>query len=316
MTSYKYNCISCNYNTNHKSNYNKHLLSKKHIENNQKVTNKYICDLCNYETNKKFNYDTHLISKKHKLIFCEEIDDNEIYKCECSKTYKHKNNLSRHKKKCDYNEDKKVIIQLQEQQQKIQEQLKQLKEEQNKIKNNNNCIIGNNNNNVVNNFNINNYLNNECSNAKNLKQFIDELEIKVTEILDIPDIGYERTLIKLLINGLNNLSQTDRPIQTTDKKRKKYYIKNKENEWIKEEKNFKFMNNMIKTAANKIVNMICLMSKTSHKCFLDTTNEKMNEKYNKILIQILNVTTSDNENKDFNKIQNQLLENTEIDKAS
>ena len=42
----------------------------------------------------------------------------------------------------------------------------------------------------------------------------------------------------------------------------------------------------------------------------------MNEKYNKILIQILNVTTSDNENKDFNKIQNQLLENTEIDKAS
>ena len=61
-----YNCKLCNFNTIHTGNYERHLMTKKHLVliNQPKL---YNCELCNFKNNKnnKFDYTCHLLTKKH-----------------------------------------------------------------------------------------------------------------------------------------------------------------------------------------------------------------------------------------------------------
>ena len=109
----KYRCDSCDYNTGKLQDYNKHLLTLKHIFNtknetlaingNKKVSNKYShlnCSHCNYNTNIKSSYDKHLLSEKHKRNVSGESKEVK-HKCnECNKEYLNYNALWKHKKHC------------------------------------------------------------------------------------------------------------------------------------------------------------------------------------------------------------------------
>lgn len=66
----KYKCTHCNYGTEDKSNFNKHLSSTAHINNGIKIND-------------------NTIKKDEIILFCE-----------CGKEFKHKSSLSRHKHKC------------------------------------------------------------------------------------------------------------------------------------------------------------------------------------------------------------------------
>ena len=73
-------------------------------ENVAKSSNIFICNLCNYKTDKKFNYDKHILTRKHlKSINGNEFvekNSEKIYECEmCNKNYKDLSGLWRHKKK-------------------------------------------------------------------------------------------------------------------------------------------------------------------------------------------------------------------------
>jgi len=63
----KFICLLCNFSTNNKKDYNRHLLTNKHKINteNENKTYKYICECCNYNTNNKYDYNKHLSSIKH-----------------------------------------------------------------------------------------------------------------------------------------------------------------------------------------------------------------------------------------------------------
>jgi hypothetical protein len=96
----------------------------------------YYCDSCNYETTRKSNYVKHCLTKKH--IDNEKNKVNKTNKIEfqcnkCGKEYKHQSSLCKHNKKCikntneiignnstekddkDYNELKELVIALNEQ---------------------------------------------------------------------------------------------------------------------------------------------------------------------------------------------------------
>ena len=47
----KYECVVCNYTSYRKNNYNRHLLTPKHIDNviTKKQQNNHICSICNFE---------------------------------------------------------------------------------------------------------------------------------------------------------------------------------------------------------------------------------------------------------------------------
>ena len=106
-----FSCISCDYTTSRKSNYETHLLSLKHkkahleINGNEKRAN-FLCEICSYNCDKKTNYERHITSAKH----CKKISEynNISNKCaDCDKEFSTISGLWKHRKKCSTpNEDK------------------------------------------------------------------------------------------------------------------------------------------------------------------------------------------------------------------
>jgi len=87
--------------------YTHYISNKKQHDNLSILTNTYKqmqkmqdynCDVCNFCTSNKYNYSLHNKTKKH--INTINGKNNENYKCECGKIYKHKQSLYTHKKKC------------------------------------------------------------------------------------------------------------------------------------------------------------------------------------------------------------------------
>jgi hypothetical protein len=99
-------------------------------------------------------------------------------------------------------------------------------------------IGSNNNNNVVtattnNQFNIQSFLNEDCKEAINFSEFIDQMKISFTDLENQVETGYVKGITKLFLDNLQGLGMNKRPIHCSDKKRKTLYIK-ENNEWDKE----------------------------------------------------------------------------------
>lgn len=77
----------------------------------QKPPNKpylYICELCNLKTNNKKDYSKHLLTRKHinNDRWLQNDADNipivsSVFMCKCGKIYKYRQGLYVHKKRCD-----------------------------------------------------------------------------------------------------------------------------------------------------------------------------------------------------------------------
>lgn len=92
------NCEKCNYTTTNKQNYERHLQSKRHLEER---TNEYYCEKCQYATTNKQNFERHLQSSSHLE---EKINE---YKCEkCQYTTKNKQNFEIHLQSKKHTEEK------------------------------------------------------------------------------------------------------------------------------------------------------------------------------------------------------------------
>ena len=96
--------------------------------------------------------------------------------------------------------------------------------------------IGNTTNNTTNNnnqFNLQVFLNEDCKDAINFSEFIENIKIAFEDLEHQAEVGYINGVSKLFIENLRDLGTHKRPIHCTDKKRKTLYIK-ENNEWDKE----------------------------------------------------------------------------------
>lgn len=192
------------------------------------------------------------------------------YQCECGKIYKHRQSLNNHKRKClqktpnneiifedtneivlqeDYPTDnyKHLLLKSMEQNkelmnlivaqnQEAKELINQNKEMQKTIQDivpkigNNNTITTNTTNN--NQFNLQVFLNEDCKDALNFSEFIDNIKVSFADLENQAQIGYINGISKIFIENLQELGAHKRPIHCTDKKRKTLYIK-ENNEWDK-----------------------------------------------------------------------------------
>lgn len=253
---------------------------KKCDENDGGVKEGFYCDICEYKTGRKNNMDKHLKSKKHK----EEIERMalkngekgvEVFKCKCGNSYTHVSSLSRHKRTCsvsieDENNKKMchVVLGVVQKQSELignlQHQVLELTKasitaaahnsnsnsnngnntnSNNKIKNK---TMGNTNNNHLNNcgnFNINIFLNEQCKDAINLSDFVKSLEITFENLKIVNQTGVEESVSTLILKGLENMDVCKRPIHCTDQKRDVMYVKEEE-KWEKDEGNDKLKNSI------------------------------------------------------------------------
>ena len=240
------------------------------------------CEKCNFICSKQSNFNLHLTTAKHiRLInanssLLENMPTE--YKCICGNEYKHASSLSKHKKGCTYTPPsspeeniqttiepiepnsadlltlvKELMIQMAAKDKQQDELIKQNMELQNTMREliphigNNNSTTNTNSNNT---FNVQLYLENECKDAISLQDFIRNIEINMSHLVAISKDGYVDSISNLLIQSLNKMAITDRPLHCTDLKRETVYIKDMET-WNKSTADAPIMNGLINSIENK-----------------------------------------------------------------
>ena len=223
-------------------------------KNSQKFSGKFYCEKCDYTSSRKNDYNKHLQSKKHNDNN-DNIDDNKkfSYNCDCGKKYNFLSGLSRHKKLCNGNkkealiisdnkdEMKDLVFKLIKQNTELQQQISELIP---KVGNNHNTINSHN----KNKFNINVFLNEKCKDALSMDEFINKIEVSMKNLLTTKEKGQTQGISNIIIENMNKLSLYERPMHCTDKKRETLYVKN--NEWEKDD-NKEYINKALKKVESK-----------------------------------------------------------------
>jgi hypothetical protein len=237
----------------------------------QKNPEFFSCEVCDYNSHHKNDFARHLLTRKHKILTntnkkTQKTQDDKSYECLCGNVYKFASSLCYHKKKCpcilngctaeEYKPSivsssppiisNDVVIKLIEQNEKLQEQLISLSREKNVINN----IVNN-----TNNFNLNLFLNEKCKDALNISDFIESLKITLDDLAYSKNKGLVEGITNVMIKGLRQLDIHKRPIHCTDAKRDTVYIKDCE-KWEKDDNHEKMKDTIVKIA-NKERNSIC-----------------------------------------------------------
>ena len=229
-------------------------------EKSVKIRNKFICINCNYNTFDKKDFNKHIITAKHiKNISVDKKSDNFIeFLCNCGKKYKSRQGLHNHKNKCNYLENNEIIdlsnnkiilsndliIQMLNdnkemrtiiinQQDHMMKQQEHMTKQQDQI-----CElipkIGNNNIMQQNNkFNIQVFLNEKCKDAINMSDFVKSIQVSFQQLDFTKQNGIVSGLTNVIIENMNKLGLHERPIHCTDTKRESIYIKD-DDIWIKD----------------------------------------------------------------------------------
>jgi len=294
----------------------------------QKICNEYFCEVCDYKTVRKSSYDDHLLSRKHnKSMFVNQNLQkicNEFICQKCNKKYKDNSGLWRHKKKCngsdfvDVEENNETIIQKNnsEKDELINYLIKENQEFKNLIleivKKDTYQVTNNTTTNSHNKaFNLNFFLNETCKDAMNIKDFVDSVQLELSDLEKVGKSGYIEGISSIIIKNLNALEMEKRPIHCTDNKREVIYIKD-EDKWEKEEDNKPKLKKLIKAIAHK---NICMFKKFREKypdC--DNGDSKKSSVFNTIVYESMGGKGDDEAVKE-NKIIHKISKHVGIDKV-
>ena len=243
-----------------------------------KSSPKFICKDCDYHTSRKSQYDRHLLTTKHIQMTS---NDNIVqqcsygYICECGKKYKYRQGLFAHRKTCNVdlsethdtttssstNHDKfemlsssnemltNTILELVKEnrdfKQLIIDQNKQMMEMSKNMGGNHTT----NNTNCNNKFNLNVFLNEKCKDAMSLKDFVSSMNISLEDYVQTGELGFVEGISNTIVKCISDMELYDRPLHCTDLKRETIYIKDGE-KWEKDEDKVEFRK-AVKRIANK-----------------------------------------------------------------
>lgn len=299
-------CKHCDYSCSVVCNWNKHLSSQKHqkliLLYDQKMVN-YQCIICDFKCSKQSNWDKHVSTAKHqKLILlseknAEKYNVPEIINPATENSIKN-NNISENMKHVGEppnimlensfvntnvtNIDATIFVSLLQQNQKYQELIFEQNakilelsvQPVNTTTNNNNTTNSNNNSNNTTNtqFNLNLFLNEQCKDALNLNDFIDNIIVNIEDIKYIDQFGYVDGMSNIIVRQINDTDIYKRPIHCTDLKRETMYVKN-DNKWTKESPDQKNLHRIIKSTYHKNQNTMKQFFKENP----DVTNTKSPE---------------------------------------
>ena len=229
------------------------------------VATKYNCETCDYKCCNKTNFSKHILTRRHLNRYtelhknCEKLPSK--YTCSCGRKYAYRQGLYAHKKTCisnnidivieesndKFNEVKRPIDEIQiltnlvtelvrsnselvKQNQDVQQKMLELCKNGTHVTNSNNKS-----------FNINLFLNEQCKDAINFHEFVENIKVSREDLMSTSQLGFVGGVSKILLDQLKQLGVHERPIHCTDLKRDTVYIK-ENNEWNKEEDDVKIHN--------------------------------------------------------------------------
>jgi len=288
------------------------------------VAKKFYCEICDYKCSKKYNWDKHLLTAKHmkvtegdKLVAKSGIlSEPANYCCEnCNKTYNSRNGLWKHQKTC-VAEKEEDIIGLKEIMKYLMKENSEMKtmmmEQQNMVLEVVKNGVTNNSNNTTNNtthtnshnkaFNLQFFLNETCKEAMNIGEFVDSLKIQLSDLERVGEKGYIEGITSIIVKNLKELDVTKRPVHCTDKKRETIYIKDND-KWEKDEDKSQ-MHKLIKKVVSKNIKMFPKYKEVHPDCM--SYHSKFGDQYHKIVYESMGGKGDDDFEKNEKIIKNVL----------
>ena len=197
------------------------------------MTSKYICENCNFHTNNKTIYNKHLQSQKHERYLHTKIE----YKYECStcnKKYNSRTSINVHRQKCQTQVLCSVVTEssIDKKMEELKTLIIELKDNQQPQTTTNHISTNNNNNNI----NINLILNENFKNAKNFIDMIREMKLDDVYHDNISSLDYVSDMFRMIKTEMEKLPFVERPIQcikNEDEHQNIIHIRH-ENQWRKE----------------------------------------------------------------------------------
>ena len=220
--------------------------------------------------------------------------NNNLFKCEfCNKEYQHRQGLWKHNKNCKtkqnsgseteeikkYEPSEKETI---DKDSLIIELLKQNKELLEIVKNGTTSNSHNTTNSHNKAFNLNFFLNETCKDAMNIMDFVESVKVKLADLEKIGEIGYVDGISNIIVENLNALDETKRPVHCTDTKREILYIKDN-NKWEKEDEDKNKLRKVIKKIAYKNQRLLPEFKKEHPDC--GKYHSKYSDQYNKLIVE-------------------------------
>ncbi len=268
----------------------------------------FSCEECNFECSKKSNYEKHLLTAKHKNRTILNKKMPQGFVCEiCNKSFKARNSLWYHKKKCKIIEEQKEEVKKENDEEedkkdKIIELLMEQNEKLMEMAQKPNII----NNTINQNFNLNVFLNEKCKDAMSLEDFVNSIELTLEDYKNTGENGFVKGISDIVVNKIKDLDTCERPVHCTDLKRQTIYIKN-EDKWEKDDSK-ENLRKAVKRVAKKNEDMAPMMIEN-----LEIKDEKA---YEKVLNYYINSINTDNEEEkqQEDKIIKNVLKEVIVDK--
>ena len=279
---------------------------------------KFRCELCKTETNNKKDFNKHLLTRKHMKheipTQIEKLEKSPLLECsKCNKKYETRSGLWKHQKTCSVLEKKtenviicdsvniedpeaiklhiletssssetkvlNLILELMKSNNELQKQILDV------CKNTNNMNINNNNNNNNNNnktFNLQFFLNEQCKDAMNITDFANSFDLQLSDLESVGELGYVEGITKIMVDKLNSMDIYKRPIHCSDAKREIIYVKDAD-VWTKEEKDNPKLRQAIKNVSFKNMKLVYNWSNAYPESKDNQT--KLNDKYMTLVIE-------------------------------
>ena len=297
-------------------------------EKSQKVAMKYECKCCHYYTSRSTDFNKHLATDKHRKrqmdskVATMDSEKSQTYQCICKNIYKYESGYYKHKKKCiaavDKSEqepsEKELILLLLKDNKALQElvieQSKNMMEICKNGTNNNNHNTTHSHNKT---FNLQFFLNEECKDALNISEFVSSIKMDLEDLETTGKLGYVEGVSRIINKNLHDLDQTKRPIHCSDVKREVLYIKNDEDQWVKENECKPVLTKAIKQVARENIKQISEWQKMHPDC--NDPDSRNNDLYLNIVSNAMSGGSSDEQSKNYERIITNLAKEVTIEKV-
>ncbi len=242
----KYNCKKCNITCSRESEWNRHILTRKHI--NRTIGNQLELEISPKTINIpcikcKKTYHTKSGLWKHTKICTEIVNENNILINENNENiildssnneFKILTNLVLEVVKSN-TELQKQCVEFQKQNQGFQKEHQELQKQIIDVCKNSqpSSITTNNNNSHNKTFNLQVFLNERCKDAMNLSDFVKSFKLQLSDLELVGDEGYINGMTKIILAKLNVMDENTRPFHCTDAKRETIYVK-EDDVWVRE----------------------------------------------------------------------------------
>jgi hypothetical protein len=159
-------------------------------------------------------------------------------------------------------------------------------------------------------FNLNFFLNETCKNAMNIMDFAESIQLQLSDLENIGEVGYVEGISNIIVKNLQALDVTERPIHCADKKREVIYIKD-EDKWEKEDSDKKRIKKVINKVAFKNQRLLPKFKEAHPGC--NMAESQYSDQYSKIVIEAMGGAGNNDEEK-ADKIIRNIAKEVTIDK--